>query len=147
MTLEGGFAAASAIMEMLMQSWGGTIRLFPTVPDAWSEAFFEDLRAEGGFLVSAQMLGGGVTYARIVSTVGGACTLRNPWPGQQVDVCGPDGELTLSGDDLQWQTEAGAEYLVFAVGAHLDEGELCPAPPTRPDWQSNWFGLQMPPRF
>ena len=36
MTLEAGFAAAAAIMEMVLQSWGGTIRVFPTVPDWWA---------------------------------------------------------------------------------------------------------------
>ena len=33
MTLEAGFASAAALMEMLLQSWGGRIRVFPAVPE------------------------------------------------------------------------------------------------------------------
>jgi len=147
MTLEAGFAAAAAIMEMLLQSWGGTIRLFPTVPDRWDNAYFEDLRAEGAFLVSAQMLDGVVSCTRIASEAGGTCVLRNPWPGEEVIVRGPDGEQTLSGEDLCWETEAGAQYKVHPADQEPDEGALCPDPPLRPEWQSNWFGLHKAPRF
>ncbi len=147
MTLEAGFAAATAIMEMLLQSWGGTIRLFPTAPDAWGDAYFEDLRAEGAFLVSARLAGGEVAWARIVSEAGEACTLRNPWPGAEVTVRGPSGERKLTAEDLQWETEAGAEYVVSRAGDAPDDGELAHDPPTRPEWQSNWFGLREVPRF
>ena len=33
-TLEAGFASAAALMEMLLQSWGGRIRVFPAVPSS-----------------------------------------------------------------------------------------------------------------
>jgi alpha-L-fucosidase 2 len=147
MTLEAGLCAAAAIMEMLLQSWDGTIRLFPTVPDRWGDAYFEDLRAEGAFLVSAQLSGGEVAWARIHSEAGETCTLRNPWPEDDVVVSGPDGESTLSGADLQWETEAGAEYLVYPAGERPSEDELRQDPPLRPEWQSNWFGLREVPRF
>ncbi|MGI5817918.1 MAG: glycosyl hydrolase family 95 catalytic domain-containing protein [Armatimonadota bacterium] len=147
MTLEAGFCAAAAIMEMLLQSWGGAIRLFPTVPDHWGDAYFEDLRAEGAFLVSGQRAEGEVAWARIVSEAGEVCTLRNPWPGAEVTVRGPSGEETLTGADLRWETEGGAEYLVYPAGDEPDEGALSPAPPLRPEWQSNWFGLREVPRF
>ncbi len=147
MTLEAGFAAAAAIMEMLVQSWGGTIRLFPTVPDRWGDAYFEDLRAEGGFLVSARLSGGEVARARITSEAGEACTLRNPWPDSDVTVRGPSGEQTLSGDDLMWETEAGAKYVVYPADDAPEEDELSADPPLRPEWQSNWFGLREVARF
>ncbi len=147
MTLEAGFCAAAAIMEMLLQSWGGTIRLFPTVPDAWADAYFEDLRAEGAFRVTAQLTGGEVQYARIVSEAGETCTLRNPWPDADVTVAGPAGEETLTGEDLCWETKTEAEYLVYPAGDAPDEGALSPPPPLRPEWQSNWFGLREVPRF
>ncbi|MBD3291959.1 MAG: hypothetical protein GF393_03480 [Armatimonadia bacterium] len=147
MTLEAGFCAAAAIMEMLLQSWGGAIRLFPTGPDRWGDAYFEDLRAEGAFLVSAQLSGGNVAWVRIVSEAGADCTLRNPWPGEEVTVRGPDGIETLSGEDLAWETEAGAAYLVHPAGDPPDDAALSPDPPLRPEWQSNWFGLREVPRF
>ena len=51
--IETPLAAAQAVHEMLLQSWGDTLRVFPAVPAAWKDAAFHDLRAEGAFLVSA----------------------------------------------------------------------------------------------
>ncbi|WP_316839101.1 glycosyl hydrolase family 95 catalytic domain-containing protein [Pedobacter gandavensis] len=60
-TLEGNFLASQAVHEMLMQSWSaqpgalntGLIRIFPAMPKKWADASFTNLRAEGGFIVSA----------------------------------------------------------------------------------------------
>jgi alpha-L-fucosidase 2 len=60
-TLEGNFLAAQAVQEMLLQSWSrqpgklnsGIIRIFPAVSNKWKDASFKDLRAEGGYKVSA----------------------------------------------------------------------------------------------
>ena len=51
--LETPLSAAASIMELLLQSWGGKIRVFPAVPEDWNDASFDQLRAQGGFLVSA----------------------------------------------------------------------------------------------
>jgi alpha-L-fucosidase 2 len=53
-TLEGNFAFAAGLQEMLLQSHGGVLRVFPAVPDTWKLLSFKDLRAEGAFLVSAE---------------------------------------------------------------------------------------------
>ena len=34
-TLEGNFLASQAVHEMLLQSWGGVIRVFPAMPARW----------------------------------------------------------------------------------------------------------------
>jgi hypothetical protein len=60
---------------MLLQSWGGTIRVFPAMPAAWPEAVFHDLRAEGAFLVSAGWKGGRTEWIRIKSLAGEPCRL------------------------------------------------------------------------
>ena len=49
------------VQEMLLQSWSsspgkpntGVIRIFPAVSNKWKDASFKDLRAEGGYKVSA----------------------------------------------------------------------------------------------
>jgi alpha-L-fucosidase 2 len=78
-TLEGNFAFASGIQEMLLQSHEGVIRIFPAVPDGWQEARFERLRAVGAFLVSATMEGGRVGQVEIHSEKGGEASIRNPF--------------------------------------------------------------------
>ncbi|MCK7469736.1 MAG: hypothetical protein MZU95_02205 [Desulfomicrobium escambiense] len=80
-TLEGNFAFAAGIQEMLLQSHAGVIRVFPAVPAAWTDVAFGSLRAEGAFLVSAAMKRGKVVEVRIVSEKGGLLRLEDPFPG------------------------------------------------------------------
>ncbi len=54
-TLEGNFAAMQAMHEMLLQSSGDIIRVFPALPAEWTRAAFENLRAEGNVRVSAEL--------------------------------------------------------------------------------------------
>lgn len=79
-TLEGNFAAAAGLQEMLLQSYSGTIRVFPAIPEDWQEAAFESMRAEGAFLVSARRSLGNTQRVDIQSEKGGVCLLENPFP-------------------------------------------------------------------
>ena len=73
------FAAAGVITEMLLQSVNDILRFFPAWPTG-KDAVFENLRAQGGFLVSAErkanLAVGGV---QVRSTVGGSLRFVNPW--------------------------------------------------------------------
>jgi alpha-L-fucosidase 2 len=80
-TLEGNFAFAAGLQEMLLQSQNGLLQLFPAVPAAWPTVSFTGLRAEGAFLVSARRIGGEVDSLRIVSERGGRLRLENPFRG------------------------------------------------------------------
>jgi len=72
--------AALPITELLLQSVGDHIRLFPAWPRS-RPARFENLRAQGGFLVSAELDSNGqVTSLRIRSTAGRDLALVSPWP-------------------------------------------------------------------
>jgi alpha-L-fucosidase 2 len=84
-TLEGNFAFASGIQEMLMQSHTGIIRIFPAIPEEWKNVSFNTLRTEGGFLVSAVMEEGRVVKAEIIATVDGKCRILNPNDKKTVD--------------------------------------------------------------
>lgn len=55
--LEGGAAFLHMATEALLQSWGGEIRLFPCVPPKFTGRF-ENLLAQGGYTVSAEMKDG-----------------------------------------------------------------------------------------
>ena len=78
-TLEGNFLLMDAIHEMYLQSWGGKIRIFPTVPEKWKDCAFTDLRAEGGFKVSATRKNGKTVKVVISSSTGGEFKLVNPF--------------------------------------------------------------------
>jgi alpha-L-fucosidase 2 len=78
-TLEGNFAFAAAVQEMLLQSHTEVIHVFPAVPAAWTTARFDSLRAQGAFVVSARKEGGVVVEVRVVSEKGGRLRLDNPF--------------------------------------------------------------------
>ncbi len=78
-TLEGNFAFAAGVQEMLLQSYAGFIEVFPAVPARWKDASFSTLRAEGAFLVSAKRKNGRVMEVRVASGRGGTTTLKLPF--------------------------------------------------------------------
>jgi len=78
-TLEGNFAFAAGLQEMLLQSHSGTVRVFPAVPASWKDVSFERLRAQGAFLVSATRTHGQVMEVTVVSEKGGRLRLANPF--------------------------------------------------------------------
>ncbi len=83
-TLEGNFLALHAAHEMLLQSWGGVVRVFPAVSARWRDVSFRELRAEGGFRVSATRVAGRTTAVRVTSIATGVLKLRDPFDGATV---------------------------------------------------------------
>lgn len=81
-TLEGNFAFASGVQEMLLQSHTGVVRVFPAIPESWSEVSFERLRAMGGFLVSARRVGGKCSNVTVFSEKGGRLSIISPFDGK-----------------------------------------------------------------
>jgi len=84
-TLEGNFAFASGIHEMLLQSHTGIVRIFPAIPGSWKDVSFRTLRTEGAFLVSATMENGICTQVEITAEKGGTLRLADPF-GKGPDV-------------------------------------------------------------
>jgi alpha-L-fucosidase 2 len=78
-TLEGNFAFAQGVQELLLQSRDGYIQPFPAVPSSWQNVSFNDLRAEGAFLISAKKNNGVVDEVKIVSEKGGTTKLKLPF--------------------------------------------------------------------
>ncbi len=78
-TLEGNFAFAAGLQEMLLQSYAGFIEIFPAVPQSWKNISFNQLRAEGAFLISAVKENGQVISVKIKSEKGGKAILKLPF--------------------------------------------------------------------
>jgi hypothetical protein len=72
------FGLPVVINECLMQSYNGTIRLFPNWPKE-KDAAFNNLRAAGAFLVSAHLKDGKVGQIKIESEKGNNLKLIVPW--------------------------------------------------------------------
>jgi len=78
-TLEGNFAFAQGVHELLVQCRNGRIEVFPAVPVQWKDVSFKTLRAEGAFLVSANREGGVVTEVTVKAEQGGRLELKLPF--------------------------------------------------------------------
>jgi len=102
-TLEGNFAAAAGLQEMLLQSHTGIIDIFPAIPEGWKDVTFHHLRARGAFLVSAQRRDGRVTRVEIEADGSGNaqnCRIRSPFTGEILTKTVTPGEtLVLTPDE------------------------------------------------
>jgi len=78
-TLEGNFAYAQGIHEMLLQSHKDFIEVFPALPKDWKNVSFKTLRTEGGFLVSAKKENGIPTEVKVRSETGGLLKIKLPF--------------------------------------------------------------------
>ncbi|MCX6874187.1 MAG: hypothetical protein NTW21_10320 [Verrucomicrobia bacterium] len=93
------FAVSAAVSELFLQSVGGVIRVFPAWPKD-KDGRFTHLRAQGGFLVTAEQKAGVITQLEIASTVGGPLRLLNPWTGKLTEHATQPGQtLTLASKD------------------------------------------------
>ena len=101
------------INEMLMQSHEGIIRLFPCWKKS-SDASFENLRADGAFLVSAELKNEKVTALTIKSLKGRDCTVE--CEGIEKVVCKADTKeipFEKNGRTVSFKTEKDAEYILI----------------------------------
>ena len=117
--IETPLSAASATMDLLLQSWGGRIRVFPAVPSAWKQAAFHQLRAMDGFLVSAARDGGKTRWVSLLSEAGEPCILRvADWNGPLV-VSGSRPHSATQTAPGEWRIDLGKgeQVLIHPQGA------------------------------
>jgi len=77
-TLEGNFAFAEGVQELLLQNRSDYIQVFPAVPSSWQNVSFSNLRAEGAFLISAKKENSSYKIV-IKSEAGGVCKIKLPF--------------------------------------------------------------------
>ncbi len=108
-TLEGNFAAAAGLQEMLLQSYSGTVRIFPAVPASWKDVSFRTLRAEGAFLISAERRNGVMQRVEVIAESGGLLRLENPFDGESQ---GLPGNARVDGRELIMETSPGQKIIL-----------------------------------
>jgi hypothetical protein len=110
------FALPVVINECLMQSYDGTIRLFPNWP-LHRPAAFSTLRAAGAFLVSASCANGQVAQVEILSEAGIPLRIVNPWSnGARVAAGG--GETIVPDTLIELPTKPGQAIRLFPMQAN-----------------------------
>jgi len=106
------------LQEMMLQSWDKVIRVFSVWPKG-VKASFEQLRAEGAFLVSAKHDTGKIINMSIKSLTGQKCSVASPWPGLTVGVSRTDtGRIICENkaEVITFDTEEGIEYRIEPSG-------------------------------
>jgi alpha-L-fucosidase 2 len=74
--IETSLGYNTCVQDMLLQSWGNKIRVFPALPDRWKDVAFHNFRAEGAFLISASRKNGITSFVRIKSLAGEPCIIN-----------------------------------------------------------------------
>ena len=103
----------ATINEMLMQSYEGIIRLFPCWKKS-SDISFENLRADGAFLVSAKLKDGETVSLEIKSLMGRKCTVQ--CDGIKSVINKADNKeipFERNGNTVSFETQKGAEYILI----------------------------------
>ncbi len=110
-TLETNLLTQQIIHEMLLQTQGGTVRVFPALPSEWRDVSFRDWCGEGGVRVSAVLTAGCVTEIRIRATEAVTLRIANPGYGAEQLRSSVAG-LDLSGPVWEVKLAAGQELLL-----------------------------------
>jgi hypothetical protein len=105
---------AAALQEALVQDYDGLIRIAPAVPLGWN--FDGSVFVQGKTRVNVQTRNGSVTTAVIEAGTTQLYKVRNPWPGQSIEVVSSkDGrKLVKSTQDpvVSFRGEAGHSYIL-----------------------------------
>jgi hypothetical protein len=137
--IECSLVAATALQSMLLQSSPDRIWIFPAVPGEWKETVFQDLRADGAFLVSAGRKAGKTRWVRIKSLAGEPCRVRlgfdGPFSSSQPSISIKEIKPGL----FELGLDKGQEMILFQ-DASDSQPEVSPAP--LPQGSGNFWGVK-----
>ncbi|KQS04711.1 hypothetical protein ASG11_11000 [Sphingomonas sp. Leaf357] len=105
--IDGNLGATAAIVEMLMQSHDGRLRILPALPGAWPDGSITGIRARGGVAVDI-VWRGGLARRVLLRPERDATFAISPPPGQRLMRVLKDGREHPAGPVLQLQ--AGHAY-------------------------------------
>ena len=126
-TFESPISSSRAMLDMLIQSWGNVIRVFPAMPAAWKDASFFQLRTEGAFLVSAKRENGKTRFIYVKSLAGEPCIVQVD-PSVSLNMIGPDDcSFTQSNGKITIGLKKGQEAILYA-GAKPSSFVVSPIP-------------------
>lgn len=137
--IETPLSAVTSLTDMLLQSWGGAIKIFPAMPDQWKDCAFERLRAEGGFDVSARMADGKLSWVRIYNDAGNTCRIYLPEWEAPVMANGTKGIITPCGNGyFDIDIPQGSEIVI----SDRQNVEIVPACQAEEYQPCNYYGVK-----
>jgi alpha-L-fucosidase 2 len=113
-TTETPLSLCDSMQLMLLQSWGGTIRVFPAIPKSWDNSVFDGLLAVGGFEVSASRKNGATQFVRIKSNAGEPCVVKLDFIPQNIEGVSKSAVETLPDGRIKIQLKKDEEAMFYA---------------------------------
>ena len=114
---------ADALQEALVQDYDGVIRVAPAIPPGWD--FDGSVYVRGNTKVDVQTRDGAVTNIVIETGTSQPLKIRNPWPGEPVDVISAQTGKTVVtaavGPTIEFVGSTGATYVVEKHGSAAAE--------------------------
>jgi hypothetical protein len=114
MSMESMSILATAMNESMLQSFDGTIRLFPAFPSGRTGRF--TLHATGGFVVSAETDSGHIRWISVKSLYGNPLRMELPWKKTVIQSSLRKSSRLISGMKTELPTRAGEEILLVPDG-------------------------------
>ena len=136
--METPLHGATAMQEMLLQSWGGRLRVFPAVPEEWSDVQVHQLRGEGAYLVSARRERGKTQWVLIQSEAGGRVEV-DPQLADAQWIASKGAKVGKDGKGVYGLQTSPGDWVMF-----WPQGEAQPKPtvtPVAPHGKDHYFGL------
>lgn len=114
--IDGNFGYTAGVTEMLLQSYGGTLRFLPALPaEIWQSGYLKGIRAVGNFEVDQAWENGALTTATVTSGSGRDCDIRYKAIATAIVTDDTGNEVTfttLDNDHISFPTVAGGRYTI-----------------------------------
>lgn len=141
--IESPLSFATSLHDMLLQSWGGTLRVFRGTPATWTDVAFHHLRGQGAFLVSAKKEDGVTQFVTVESLIGSPCRVQTDIPDPKVSINGKaaeEGQVTkLEGGVYVIAINQGDRVTFTPMALEKTDWNIGPIPVS--DADRNLFGL------
>jgi len=110
--IDANFGVTAGIVEMLMQSHDGMIRVLPALPSAWSTGHIKGIKARGNFELSIAWENGKFKEAELISHAGQECHIQFP---AAVSVLGVTSSGNTDGTRHHFPTDKGKTYKIVRL--------------------------------
>ncbi|MEN8663025.1 MAG: glycosyl hydrolase family 95 catalytic domain-containing protein [Lentimonas sp.] len=141
--IESPLSFATSLHDMLLQSWGGKIRVFHATPEKWADVAFEDFRTQGAFLVSAKKKGAVTQFVSVESLIGSLCLVQTDIPNPKVSINGKpaaSGKVRVTKDGF-YEIDLKKGEIATLTAKSLAKTDLTIAPIPVVAADRNLFGL------